>query len=111
MFISTLVAREKPPTFTELARILLQEEERMKTFDLDVRSSYLELLEKGKKPYRGKPSDRSKGGKFQAKQKGIASSKFESNAKKNDECFYCGKLGHHAKDYYKRKAHEWKFCE
>lgn len=87
VFISSLVAREKPPTFTKYTGILLQEEERMKTFDLDTSSSDLELVVKGKQPYRGKPLDKSKGGKFQEKKKGIASSKFESNVKKNDECF------------------------
>ena len=96
VFISSLASRAKPPTFTELTGILLQEEERVNTFELDDWYSNLALVAKGKQPYTGKPWERSKGGKFQAKQKGIAPSKFESNAKKNDDYFYCGKTGHHA---------------
>jgi hypothetical protein len=60
VFISSLSARPKPPTFDELTGILLQEEERMKNFELDSHSSYLALIEKGKQPYRGKPWDKKK---------------------------------------------------
>ena len=35
VFISALVAREKPPNFEELTGILIQEEERMKNYNLD----------------------------------------------------------------------------
>ena len=80
----------------------------MDTFGLDARSLDLTLVEKGKQPYGGKPWDISKGGKYQAKKKGITSSKFDSNFKNKDGCFYCRKPGHHAKYCYKRKAHESK---
>jgi hypothetical protein len=76
IFVSSLSAREKPPTFDELTGILLQEEERMKNFNLGSSSSDLALVAKGKYPYRGKPWDKNKGGKFQAKQKGMTQSKF-----------------------------------
>jgi len=33
----------------------------------------------------------------------MAQSKFPSHDKGNDDCSYYGKLGHHAKDHYKRK--------
>ena len=104
IYVSSLAAREKPPSFDELTGILLQEEERMKFF-LGSSSSNLALVAKGKYPYRGKPWDKNKGGKFQAKQRGMIQSKFP---KKNDECYYCGKPGHHSKDCYKRKYNDSK---
>ena len=75
----------------------------MKSFNLGCSSSDLALVAKGKYPYRGKPWDKNKGGKFQAKQKGMTQSKFP---KRNDKCYYCGKPGHHSKDCYKRKYNE-----
>lgn len=99
IFVSSLAAREKPPSFDELTGILLQEEERMKNFNLGSSSSDLALVAKGKYPYRGKPWDKNKGDKFQAKEKCMTQSKFP---KRNDECYYCGKPGHHSKDCYKR---------
>ena len=50
IFVSSLAAREKPPSFDELTRILLQEEERMKNFNLGSSSSDLALVAKGKYP-------------------------------------------------------------
>ena len=41
VFISALVARKKPPNFEELTGILIQGEERMKNYDLDVGGSNL----------------------------------------------------------------------
>jgi len=46
VFISTLSARPNPHTFDELTWILLQEEERMKNYDLDSSGSDLELIAK-----------------------------------------------------------------
>ena len=43
VFISALSARPTPPTFEELAGILLQEEERMKTFELESNGSDTKL--------------------------------------------------------------------
>ena len=83
IFVSSLAAREKLPKFDELTEILLQEEERMKSFSLGSSSSDLALVAKGKYPYSGKPSDKNKGGKFQAKQKGMTQSKFPIH-KRND---------------------------
>jgi hypothetical protein len=54
VFISTLSARPKPPTFDESTRILLQEEERMKNYDLDSSDLDLALIAKGKQSHRGK---------------------------------------------------------
>ena len=34
--------------------------------------------------------------------------KFPVHGKRNDDCYYCGKLGHHAKDFYKIKYNESK---
>lgn len=50
IFVSSLSAREKPHTFDELTRILLQEEERTKSFIFGSCSSYLALVAKGKHP-------------------------------------------------------------
>lgn len=105
---SCLSTREKPPTFDELTGFILQEEERMKNFNLGSNNSYLALVAKCKQPYKGKPWDKSIGGKFQTKQKGMAQSKFPVHDKRNDDCYYCGKPGHHAKDCYKRKCNESK---
>ena len=57
VFISSLGGRAKPPTFNELTGILLQEEERMKVFEMDSHTSELVLVAKGKQPYKGKPWD------------------------------------------------------
>jgi len=65
--VSSLSAREKPPTFDELTIILLQEEETMKRFNLGSSSSDLVLVAKGKKSYKGRPWDKNKGSKFQTK--------------------------------------------
>ena len=48
VFISSLGGRATPPTFNELTRILLQEEERMKVFEMDSHTSDLALVTKGK---------------------------------------------------------------
>jgi hypothetical protein len=103
VFISTLSTRQKPPTFDELAGILLQEEERMKNFDLNSSGSHLTLIARGKRSYRGKPWDRNKGW-FQAKKKGMTHP--DSYVKRKVECDYCGKPRHIAKDFYRRKNHE-----
>lgn len=66
VFISTLLAKPKSPTFDELTRILLQEEERMNNCDLDSHSLDLALIDKGKQSYIGKPWNKYKG-RFQAK--------------------------------------------
>jgi len=55
VFISALAAREKPPNFVDLTGILLQEEERMKNYDQDAKSSDLALMARGKYMHRGKP--------------------------------------------------------
>jgi len=91
IFISSLSAREKPHVFDELTYILLQEEGRMKNFNLGSNNSDLALVAKGKQPYKSKPWEKIKGGKFQAKQKGMAQSKFPVHDKRNDDCYYCGK--------------------
>jgi hypothetical protein len=108
VFISSLGGRVQPPTFYELTGILLQEEERMKVFEMESRTSELALVAKGKQPYRGNPWDKNITSKFQPRNRGMTQSKFDAHNKKNDDCFYCGKLGHQAKDCYKRKANESK---
>ena len=51
VFISALSARPTPPTFDELAGILLQEEEKMKIFELDLNVSDLALIARGKRSF------------------------------------------------------------
>jgi hypothetical protein len=108
VFISSLRGRAQPPTFSKLTGILLQEEERMKVFEIDSHTPKLVLVAKGKQPYKGKPWDRNRTCKFQPRNRGMTQSKFNAHDKKNDDCFYCGKPSHHAKDCYKRKANESK---
>ena len=48
MFITSLVATEKYPTFDELAGILIQEEERRKILNHESPNSDLALMAKGK---------------------------------------------------------------
>ena len=108
VFISSLGGRATPPTFIELTRILLQEEQRMKVFEMDSHTLDLALMDKEKKPYKGKPWDRNSIGKFQPRNIGMTHSKYGSHDKRNDGCFYYGKPGDHAKYCYKRKANESK---
>ena len=61
VFISTLSTRPKPPTFDGFIGIHLQEEERMKNYDLDSHSLYLAFITNGKKTYIGKPWDKYRG--------------------------------------------------
>ena len=88
VFISALSARQTPPTFDELAGILLQVKERMNNFDLDSSGSDLVLIARGKRSYQGKPWDKNRG-QFQAKKKVMAHP--HSYIKRNIECEYCGK--------------------
>ena len=54
MFIIGLAAREKDPTFEELAGILMQEEERRKNLNQKAQSYDIALMVKGKAPFKGK---------------------------------------------------------
>jgi hypothetical protein len=110
MFITGLATREKAPTFDELTGILLQEEEHRNNLNFRSQSSYLALVAKGKQPYKGNPWERNRGGKAHAKsQQGMAPPRRDTNVKRNDGCFYCGKFGHFAKDCRKRKFDESKY--
>ena len=53
VFISSLAARQTPPTFTELGGIPIQEEERMKMYEPESQTSYQALMERGRYPHRG----------------------------------------------------------
>ena len=81
-FVSSLGGRAKPPTFVELTGILLQEEERMKVFEMDSCTSEMALVTRGKQSYRGKPWDKNKAGKWQPRNKGMIQSKFEDHIEK-----------------------------
>jgi len=58
MFIIGLAAREKDPTFEELAGILMQEEERRKNLNQKAQSYDIALMVKGKAPFKGNPWER-----------------------------------------------------
>ena len=58
VFISALAVREKTPNFEEIIGIIIQEEERMKNYDLDDGGSYLAPMARGRYTHRGKPWSR-----------------------------------------------------
>jgi hypothetical protein len=114
MFIIGLAAREKPPTFEELAGILLQEEERRG--NLKPPSKYLALWSnnisaRGRSGVRGR-----KGSSWQREsswQRGSSSQRrqspnqgMQSDRNESKSCFYCGRPGHMIKDYHKKKSDE-----
>jgi hypothetical protein len=109
MFITGLATREKAPTFDELTGILLQEERR-KNLNGRSHNSDLALVAKGKQPYKGKSWRRNKGGRPHSKlDNGRAPPSTNTNVKKNEGCYYCGKFGHYAKDCRRRKFNESKY--
>jgi hypothetical protein len=68
------------------------------------------LMAKAQNPYKGKPWEKNVGGKSNVKlHQGRASPRIDTSVKKNDSCYYCGKLGHYAKDCRKKKFHESKY--
>jgi hypothetical protein len=67
VFITNLVVREKAPLFDDLTGIFMQEEEKRKTLNNKFQNSYQYLMAKGKKPYKGKPWVKNKGGKLDVK--------------------------------------------
>ena len=78
----------------------------MKVFQMETHTSEMALVARGRQSYRGKPWDKNKAGKFQPRNKGMIQSKFEAHNRKDDDCFYCGKPRHIAKDCYKREDNE-----
>ena len=54
MFLTGISAREKAPTFDELAGILMQEEERRRSLKQKSPNSDLALMAKGKQSFKGK---------------------------------------------------------
>jgi hypothetical protein len=113
VFISALAAREKPPNFVDLTGILLQEEERMKNYDQDAKSSDLALMAQGKYTHRGKQwskpwskswnGDRGKSwngdrGNFHSKQKVMA-----QTDRNNGDGHYWGKPRHLSRNNYQKK--------
>ena len=61
VFILALSATKIPPIFLELTGILIQEEERMKNYDLYAQGSDFALMARGRYAHRGKPWNRDKG--------------------------------------------------
>ena len=91
VFISYLVARQIPPKFTKLGKILIQEEERMNIYEPESQTADRTLMARGRYPHRGK---------FRARHRGM--SRNESSANKDVVCHYCGKSGHIARDCFKK---------
>jgi hypothetical protein len=73
-------------------------------FQIETHTSEMTLVARGRQSYRCKPCYRNKASKFQPRNKCMIQSKFEGHNRKDDDCFYCGKPSHIAKDCYKRKA-------
>jgi len=98
MFITGLNARENPPSFEDLTGILLQEEERR--LPLKPQNPDLALMKKFKP--KGKVVVDHRRGSTSRKRtpQGMTSHKHDSAPK----CFYCGKIGHIAKFFHKKKA-------
>ena len=67
MFITSIAAREKAPTFDELAGILMQEEERRRSLNKKYPNSDLTLMAKGNQAFKGKQRDKNKGKRSQVK--------------------------------------------
>jgi hypothetical protein len=55
IFITSLAAREKTPSFDDLRGILLQEEKQRMDINNRLQSSYFSLMDKSKNPCNGKP--------------------------------------------------------
>jgi hypothetical protein len=91
MFITSLVAREKPPTFEELTGILLQEEERHS--NLKPQNKYLALWS-NKRSARGRSGERDRGGSSsQRRQSPRPNQGMQSNRTESKSCFYYGRPG------------------
>ena len=83
--ISTFVARQTPPSFTELGGILLQEEERMKICELESQTAEQALMARGKHSHKGNQWNTHRG-KFHTRHRGM--SHIDSYVNKNVECHY-----------------------
>jgi hypothetical protein len=104
MFITGLVAREKPPTFEELTGILLQEEERRS--NLKPQKKDLALWS-NKRSLRGRPGERGRGDtSSQRRQSPRPNQGMLSNKNESKSCFYCGRPGHLIRDCHKKKSDE-----
>lgn len=103
MFIMGLNAREKPHSFEEITKILLQEEERR----LSLKPQNLDLALRMKFKPKGKAMADYKKGSVSRKRtpQGMASHKRDFSPK----CFYCGKRGHIAKFFHKKKVDEERY--
>jgi hypothetical protein len=101
LFITGIVAREKPPTFEELTCIFLQEEERRK--NLKPQNKYLALLS-NKRSARGRSGER--GSSSQGRQSPRPNQGMQSNRTDSKSCFYCGRPGHIVRDCHKKKSDE-----
>ena len=95
MFITSLAAREKPPTFEELTGILLQEEE-IRT-NLKPQNSDSALW--SNKRFSG-------GSSLQRRQSPRLNQGMPSNRNESKSCFYCGRPGHLIRDCQKKKSDE-----
>ena len=103
VFISALATRQIPLTFVELSGILLQEEERMKIYELESQTTDQALMERVKQAHRGNQWNRHRG-KFHTRHRGMSHT--NSNVNRNVECHYYGKSGHIARDCFRKNNHE-----
>ena len=103
MFITGINVREKIPKFEELTRILMQEEEIR--LNLKPQSAYLALMAK-KNFYKGKGNPQQQNGGSSQKRPNPTQGMNPNRNKSVIKCFYCGKLGHIARECEKKKYHE-----
>ena len=95
LFISVLAARHTPSSFAEIGEIILQEEERMKIYELESHITNQALMERGRHSHRVNQWNRHIG-RFCTRHRGMSHT--DSNVNQNVECRYCGKSGHIARD-------------
>lgn len=103
MFITGINARENIPHFEELTGILMQEEERRST--LKHQSANLALVVR-KNFYKGKGGPQQQNGASSHKRPNLTQGMHPNKNYFETKCFYCGKLGHIAKECRKKKYHE-----
>jgi len=103
MFIIGINARKKIPHFEDLTGILMQEEERKSS--LKPQSADLALMAK-KNFYKVKGGPQQQNGASSHKRPNVTQGMHPNKKFYETKCFYCGKLGHIARECRKKKYHE-----